>query len=330
MFGKVDADVMQQSQDYFFYTMITTPNVAIYSAISCYCRGQGETKRPMYIGIIANLINVIGNAVLIYGFNMAAKGAAIATSASRIISTTMIFIFVLKSKTLKIRIEKLFRYKPNKYYISNICKIGIPNGVENSMFEIGRVMLSSLVAGMGTISIAANTVAQSLVSFQYTQGTAMGAGLITVVGTCIGADEKEQAQKYTKKILKFEYFSMIIVSLILCVFSSFFIGLFNLSPESALISKKLLYIHSIMACTVWPIAFVLPNAFRAATDIKFITIVTMVAMWAFRVALSYVFAYFCGFGIYSIWFAMFADWLFRICFFIPRFTSRRWLKKYNG
>ena len=329
IFGKVDADVMYHAQNYFFYTIISTPVLAIACASAGICRAQGETKRPMFFTIIANLVNVVGNAVLIYGYNMGASGAAIATSISRLVHAGLLFVFVLKPKSYMFGLEKVFKYKPNGYLIKRICGIGIPNGFESSMFQIGRVLLTSLVSGFGTASIAANAVANTLTSFQYAQGNAIGAGVTTIVGRCIGAGEKEQAKNNAKKLVFFAYIGMFIVSAILCGFAGPFVSAFNLSSDSTEICKNIIYIHSIMVCLIWPIAFVLPNAFRSANDVKFTTVISMIAMWAFRVALSYVFAYAFNMGVYSVWFAMFLDWVFRIIFFIPRFITGKWLSKYN-
>jgi Na+-driven multidrug efflux pump len=261
---------------------------------------------------------------------MGAAGAAIATSISRTVHAVLLLIYVLKSKKLMFRLEKVLKYKPNSFLIKRILAIGVPNGFENSMFQIGRVILTSLVSGFGTASIAANAVANTLTSFQYAQGNAISSGLTTIVGRCIGAGEQEQAKQNTKKLVWYAYVGMFIVSAILCAFAGFFVGLYNLSAESAKMCKILIYVHSIIVCLIWPIAFVLPNAFRSASDVKFTTIISMIAMWAFRVALSYVFAYVFHFEVYSVWIAMFCDWVFRIIFFIPRFTSGKWLHAYKS
>ena len=329
IFGKVDKDVMQYSQTYFFYTIISYPFIAVSGALASVCRAEGETKNPMFISLAGNGINVLGNAILIYGFNMGVTGAAIATLISHIASAIIILIFVLTSKKLNYKIDNILNYKPNKYLIKRICSIGVPNGFENSMFQIGRVMLSSLVSGFGTASIAANAVANTLTSFQYAQGNAVGFGMTTIVGRCVGAGELKQAKKNAKKLVIIAYGGMYIVSAILCLFSKFFIGLYKLSPASSEICTNIVLIHSLAVCLVWPIAFVLPNAFRSASDVGFTTVISLIAMWVFRIGLSFVFAYVFNMGVYSVWLAMFCDWIFRIIFFIPRYLSDKWLNKFK-
>ena len=329
VFGKVDTDVMQHSQTYFFFTVLTYPFVAICGASAAVCRAEGETKNPMIIALISNLVNVGGNALFIYGFNMGVAGAAIATLISNIVHAIILSIFTLSSKKLKYKIENVLKYKPNGYLIKRICAIGVPNGFENSMFQIGRVILSSLVSGFGTASIAANAVANTLTSFQYAQGNAVGFGMTTIIGRCVGAGEKKQAKENAKKLVIIAYVGMYIVSAILCIFSKVFISLYNLSPSSSEMCANIVYIHSVAVCLMWPIAFVLPNAFRSANDVGFTTTISLIAMWIFRIGLSFVFAYVFNMGVYSVWIAMFCDWIFRIIFFIPRFLSGAWLKKYE-
>lgn len=329
VFGKVDLDVMEYALTYFFYTLLSYPAIAIYSSVASICRAEGETKKPMIFSVASNLLNLLGNALLIYGFNMGVAGAAIATLVSHVVHAIVSLIYILTSKKLSLKIDNILKYKPNSYLVKRICAIGVPNGFENSMFQIGRVILSSLVSGFGTASIAANAVANTLTSFQYAQGNAVGFGMTTIVGRCVGAGETKQAKSNAKKLVLIAYGGMYIVSAILCVFSKFFIGLYNLSENSSAICTNIVYMHSIAVCLMWPIAFVLPNAFRSANDVKFTTIVSLVAMWVFRIGLSFVFAYAFNLGVYSVWFAMFLDWVCRIIFFIPRYLKGTWLKKFN-
>ena len=329
VFGKVEFDVMQSALTYFFYTTLCYPLIGIRNSCAAICRAQGETKMPMIFSVICNFINLGGNATLIYGFNMGVAGASIATLISHVVATVFLLSYVLTSKKLVVKIEKLFKYKFSGSLIKRICAIGIPNGFENSVFQIGRVLLTSLVSGFGTASIAANAVANSLCNFQYAQGNAVGSGVTAIVGKCVGAGELKQAKQNTKKLVGIAYVGMYVVSIILCVFSSFFIGLYNLEPQSTELCTNLIFMHSIMVCLMWPIAFVLPQAFRSASDVNFTTAISMIAMWVFRVGLSFVLAYAFNFGVYSVWISMFLDWVFRIIFFIPRFVKGTWLKKFT-
>ena len=328
IFGKIEYDVMESAKIYFLFTALSYPFLAIQSACSAIFRVTGNSKTPMLISLLANLVNICGNAILIYVFNMGAAGAAIATLFSRIISA-LISIIIAHSKKQILHIDNVFKYKPQFYLIKKMCAIGIPNGVENAMFQLGKVLTQSLISGFGTIQIAANAVANSLSNIQYASGTAISISMNTVVGQCVGAEEKEQAKYYTKKLLSIAYVCIIFVSIILCVFAEPIISLYNLPYESSNIARNIMYLHSAFICSIWPLAFPLSNAFRSASDVKYTMIIAMFSMWTFRVGLSYVFALLLGLEVYGVWFAMFCDWFFRFIVFSIRFKKGTWLSAYN-
>lgn len=328
IFGKIESDVMQNALIYFLIIALSYPFLGIYNACAAIFRAMGNSRISMTTSIIMNIINVTGNAILIFIFDMGAAGAAIATSVSQVVGA-LIMMILIHNKDNPIYIEKILKYKPDFNIIKRICGIGIPNGLENSMFQFGKVLTQSLIAIFGTSQIAANAVGNSITSIQYTAGTAIGMGMITIVGQCIGAEEKEQAKKYTIKLLKMAYAIIISVSIFICLFMNQIIGLYNLTGEAAQTAKQILLTHSIFVCTVWPIAFPLPNAFRAASDVKYTMIVSVASMWIFRVFLSYVFGKFMGMGVMGVWYAMYCDWFFRAMLFGIRYIRGTWLTKYK-
>ncbi len=328
IFGKIENDVMDSALDYSLYTSISFIFLVLYNAGASFYRAQGNTRISMAVSLITNLINVAGNALLIYGFNMGASGAGIATMSSYIVGSIIISVCACR-KNKTIYIDKLFRYKPDFKLIKNICNIGIPSGLENGMFQFGKVITLSLISALGTAQIAANATANTLVGFQYACGTALGIAMSAVVGRCVGAKQRKQAKHYAKKLTAVTYACVITVSVILCLFSNTFVGMFNLSEGATKLSKEIIFIHSIFICTIWPVAFTLPNSFRAASDVRFTMIVAISSMWALRVGLSFVFTGFLNMGVMGVWYAMFCDWIFRFAVFIIRFISGKWLTKYR-
>lgn len=328
IFGKTDADVMKSAQDYFLYLAISYPFLGIYNACAAIFRAIGNTKISLTSSLAMNAVNIVGNAILIYGLNMGAEGPAIATTVSRLVGAVMLLI-PLYDKKNTIYIEKLFKTKFDLKIIKEICGIGIPNGLENSMFQFGKVITQSLVATFGTAQIAANSIGNTITSLQYTAGSAIGLAMITIVGRCVGAKEKEQARQYTNKLLKMAYTIIIAVSVVICLFVKQIVGVYNLSPEASSLTIEIILFHSVCVCTVWPIAFPLPNAFRAASDVKFTMIVSIFSMWIFRVMLSYVFGNYMGFGVMGVWYAMACDWIFRAVVFGIRYIKGTWLTKYT-
>lgn len=328
IFGKTPDDVMRNAIVYFLYTAMSYPFLGIYNACAAFFRAMGDTKTSMTTSVIMNLINVFGNALLIFVFHMGAAGAAIATLFSRIVGASIMLLLVHDKRRL-VCVENLLSWRPDFAVIRRICGIGIPNGLENSMFQFGRVLTQSLISSFGTAQIAANAVTNSLTSLQYIPGTAMGLSMITVVGRCVGAGEKEQAKKYAIKLLKIAYCAIFLISLILCVFSKRLIGLYNLSEEAAGICVILLLYHSVCVSTIWPIAFTLPNSFRAASDVRYTMILSITSMWILRIGMSFVLGKYCGLGIYGVWISMTCDWVFRAIMFGTRYIRGTWLTKYK-
>jgi len=328
IFGSIAEDVMANAQIYFLFTAISYPFLGLFNAGASVFRAVGNSRISMLISVVMNVLNVAGNALLIFVFHMGAAGAAIATLFSRIVGAVIMLVLV-RDKRRIVYVENLFHFRPNMALIKRICGIGIPNGLENGMFQFGKVITQSLISSFGTMQIAANAVANSLTSLQYIPGTTIGLTIVTVIGRCIGAEEKEQAKSYTKKLLGIAYALIIFISLILCVFSKQFTGFYHLSGESTKIAFQLLIFHCICVSTIWPLAFTLPNSFRAASDVKYTMVLSVCSMWVFRVGLSFVFSKMLHMEIYGVWLAMVVDWLFRALMFVIRYLRGTWLTKYK-
>lgn len=328
IFGKVENDVMQHAQIYFLITSISFPFLAVRSASASVFRAGGDSKFSLKISLLVNAINIGGNALLIYVAKIGVAGAAISTLVARIVGA-VISVFALGDTRRLVYVEKLFKYKPDLAYIKNIFGIGIPNGLENGMFQFGKVLTQSLISTLGTVCIAANAVSGTLTSMQYIPGTAIGSTMLIVIGRCIGAGEKEQAKYYAKTLLGVGYACIATLSLIMAIFAPQLVSLYNISPESADIAVKIIRIHSIVVSTIWPIAFPLSSAFRATSDVKFTMVVAIISMWTLRVGLSYVFVLLFNLSVYGVWFAMFCDWFARFIIFGIRFLKGTWLTKYK-
>lgn len=340
LFGDVEADVMKNAMDYFIFIAISFPFFAIDSGVGAIFRAQGDSMITLKISLFKNALNIAGNALFIYGLGFGAMGAAISTLISRTIGAIIITV-IAHHKKRYIYIEHLLHYRPDKTIIKSIFHIGIPNGIENSLFHFGKLITSSLVSTLGTAAIAANAAAHSLATLQYTMGGAVHNTSVAVVGRCIGAEEKEQAKHYTRYLLAIEYLLVLVISVLICLLSSPLLGLYHLSGTAFDSARMLLFYHSAVSILIWPVAFGLPSSFRAANDVHFPMAVSIFSMWFFRVALAYVLAQdvvsvlglwsFRGFGlgIMGVWIAMTIDWVFRTVLFAWRYWSGKWLTKYK-
>ena len=273
----------------------------------------------MKVSLAMNVINVAGNALCVFGLRMGVEGVAIPTLLSRMFAA-VVMVLLVRSPKNSIRVNRLSQLIPQPDMIKKILSVGIPSGLENGMFQFGKIALQSLVSTLGTASIAGYAVATNLVTFQYLPGVALGLGLITIVGQCVGAGEPEQAKAYTKKVIAVNYGLLLLICTCMAFFRSQMVGIYNLSPEASDLAQKLLLAHS-FGMVLWPLAFALPNTLRAGLDARFTMLVSVFSMWTFRIGLSYVFVMGLHMGVLGIWYAMFADWIFRLVVFVWRFKG---------
>ena len=326
VFGKIDADVAIYAETYMIIVFASIPFIALYSSGAALFRAMGNSKITMVVSLIMNAINIIGNAVCIYGLNMGVKGAAIPTLVSRVVGALLIVAF-LRNESLLIHISKPFKYKFNKTMVRDILHIGIPNGVENSMFQLGKIMLLSIVAGFGTASITANAVGNSIASFEILPGAAVGLGLITVVSRCVGAGDYEMVRHYTKKLLKYAYIASIFLNIAIILVLPYVMNIYHLSAETAAMAKQVIIFHGVNTCFIWPLAFTLPNTLRASNDVRYTMVVGVGSMWIFRIGFGILLAKYMGFGMFGVWMAMIIDWIVRSTFFIIRYNGHKWETK---
>ena len=347
LFGDVEADVMKSAEDYFFYIVLSFPVLGLYDSIAALFRAMGNSAISLKTSLIINGVNIVGNAILIYGFQMGAAGAAISTLIARVIGAGIMLVLI-HSKKNPIYITKIFKYRPDGKIIGSILRIGIPSGIENCMFQFGKLMTQSLISSLGTVSIAANAVANSLATLQYVPGSAVNTATVAIVGRCIGAGEEKQAKRYSRMLLAIAYCTLWLVVLSMVLFAKPIISLYGIGAESAQLAKKLVLYHGACAVILWPIAFCMPHIFRSAGDVKFSLYISAFSMWAFRVALGYVFTLESvslftkmlpnasivipglGLGVMGVWIAMTVDWVFRAVLFLIHYLRGNWMRAHTG
>ncbi len=326
IFGKIEPEVMDNCRVYFFWSALSYPFLAVYNAGAALYRSMGNSKVSMLTSTLMNAINIAGNALLIFGFHMGVAGAAIASLFARMVGAVLITC-LLRFKPHVIQLEAVFKLDFQPEMIKNILKFGVPTGLENGMFQIGRLMTQGLVATFGLTATTANAIGMSLSAFPQIPGTAIGLAMVTVVGQCIGARRQEEAKRYTLKLTGLAYLAMGALNLVMLAFLPVVIGIYNPSPATAALARELMLYC--IACTIllWPASFVLPNGLRAAGDVRFTMTVSIVSMWAFRIGFSYLLAKGLQMGVLGVWIAMTIDWAFRILCFAIRFFRGKWMNK---
>lgn len=319
IFGNVESKVMNDAVIYFRITALSYPFLAVYNSCAALFRSMGNSKVSMVVSIVMNTINIVGNAICVFGLHMGVTGVAIPTLTSRIVAAVMMF-YLIQSPDNTVRIKHLEELKPDFHMIKNILSVGIPNGLENGMFQFGKIALQSLVSSLGTAAIASYAVASNLVTLLYLPGNAIGLGLITIVGQCVGAGERKQAKHYTRRLVMVNYAILLILCAAMILFSGQLVSIYRLSKEASRISVEMIKAHS-YAMIVWPLAFTVPYSLRASMDAKFTMAVSVFSMWLFRIASAYFFVQVMKLGVMGVWYGMFIDWFFRAAVFALRFRG---------
>ena len=324
VFGSIDEDVMRFAQQYFLISAVSYPFIGLYNGGAALFRAQGNSRISMLASLVMNVINIAGNALLIYGFGMGVIGAALATLIGRVFAA--VFILWQNQKFCNpLRVQSLADLRPRRAPIMQILSIGIPSGLENGMFQIGKLCVSSLTSTLGTSAIAANAVANTLSTLANIPGNTMSLAMIPVVGQCLGAGEKKQAKRYVF-LMGIAMVGLAAANAALFFLISLLVVWFNLSAEASALCTMVVRMFNIASVFLWACSFTLPNALRTGGDAKFTMTVSIISMWLFRVILSYVFVLQFHLGLAGVWLGMFIDWLCRDICFIARFISGKWME----
>lgn len=324
IFGAVDPEVMDNALAYFFFTAMSFPFIALFDSGSSIFRAQNNSRLPMIITISTNLLNIFGNAVLIWVVNLGVAGAAISTLVSRIVAAAAVLL-LLRRPSGQIVIGNFFFLRPQKRLIRDILRIGIPSGVENGMFQFGKLAIQSTVSTLGTAAIAAQAMTNIIENFNGIAGMGIGIGMMTVVGQCLGAGRPDEARYYIKKLTIAAEVVVTASCLLLFALSGPIVSLAGLEEESASLCLHMLLWITIIKPIVWTAAFVPGYGLRAAGDVKYSMILSCLSMWLCRVLLCIVLIRHFDFGPMGVWIGMFTDWTVRGIGFLRRFYSGRWL-----
>ena len=323
VFGQIEADVMGHADTYLMIVTASIPFIALYNGGAAIFRTMGNSEISMRVSIVMNIINVAGNAILIYGFHRGTEGVAIPTLVSRMTAAILIMV-LLADRRRAIYVRPSRRYRPDWAMIRKILGIGVPNGLENSMFQLGKIIVLSLVSAFGTYAIAANAVSNVIASFQVLPGMAIALAVTTVIARCVGAGDYGQVKYYTKKLLCITYACMVVTNVIIVLVLPLILKAYNLSSRTAEVTTDIVIFYAVCCVLIWPLAFTIPATFRASGDAKMCMVISVVSMWIFRIIFSYILGKYMGMGVFGVWVAMIIDWVVRSICFIARYFSGKW------
>lgn len=326
IYGESEEAVITAALDYAAPILISLPFLASQSSLNAILRVQGKTKTTMWTSIIANVINIVGNAVFILVFHMGALGVGIATLISRIVSAMILFI-ASRSKKLQAPFEKILQIRHKGNMMGTIFSIALPSGLENSIFQLGKIVMIATIAQCGTSSMAAFSVLDNIGTFSNITGQAAGQTLMVVGGYAAGAGRFDESRRLTKVFMEIAYGTMALLAVVLFIFLKPIISIYSFSPETAKLAYRILSEYMVWSTLVWPLSFSFPNILKSSGDVKFTMIVAILSMWIFRVFLARVLGIYLGFGIVGVMWGMYIDWVVRSIAFVIRYRSGVWTEK---
>ncbi len=326
VFGDITAEVRSNAKTFMMIANASIPFIAMYNGGAAIFRVMGNSKISMKMSLLMNGINVAMIAVLIYGLGMGVEGAGIAILTARVVAAVII-IKLLHNENLLLHLKRPYVWKFDGKLLVRILKIGVPNGLENSMFQLGKLLVLSLVSGFGTASIAANAIGNAVAMFGVVPGMAMNLAMVTVISQCIGARDFDQVRYYAKKLMKFCYVMLIAFNIMVLVLLPVILDIYGLSDEATRLGRMILIYHSFAAMLIWAPSFTMPYVLRAANDVAPTMIIAIISMWVFRVISSYILGGWLGMGLLGVWIAMSIDWLFRAICFVVRYKREKWVVK---
>lgn len=325
IFGSVEEAVMTNAQIYFLITALSYPFIALFQAGAAFYRACGNSKFTMKTALIANVANIVGNTLFIFVLQMGAAGAAVSTLISRVLCAFVVF-YALRKPGYAIQLKNYFSIRPDLNLIVKILAIGVPSGIENGMFQFGKLAIQSTVSSLGTAAIAAQAMT---IIFENVNGMAavgIGIGLMTVVGQSIGAGRQEEAKYYIVKLAGYAEVAMIISCILVYIAARPVTVLAGMSEESTALCMQMILAITIVKPLLWVPSFTPPNGLRAAGDVRFSMITATLTMWLCRVALSIFLMRVVKTGPIGVWYGMFADWGVRGVIFTIRFVRGKWLR----
>lgn len=323
VFGKIEPDVMYNCNVYLLIVAASIPMIALYNAGAAIFRAMGNSQIAMKTSLLMNSINVGGNALLIFVLHRGVEGVAVPTLVSRGVACIVMMI-LLNNQNNILHLPHPYPLKIDGILLKKILYIGIPNGLENSMFQLGKIVVLSLVAGYGTASLAANAVCNNVATFAILPGMSIGFAMLTVSAQCVGAGDFEQVRYYTKKLMQTNYLCLFVMNILVVLAIPGVIAIYGLSEEASSYVTQILIYHSLCVITIWPLSFSLPNTLRAAADVKFTMLLSIFSMWVFRFGFSVLLGSVFHMGVFGVWVAMTIDWLVRSISFILRYRSGKW------
>lgn len=321
--GTSEQAVKDAAMDFLKWSTFCIPFYGLYYSLTSICRSMCETRLTMIASSGMSFLDLGLKIIFVRKMNLGVTGAGLGTLFSVIISSLFLLLVLFFGK-YKIRINRPSKITFDRSIVGKIYRLGIPNSIENGMFQLGLLLIQRLTASFGTYALSANAIAKALSGIAHIWSTASGLLLVTVVGQCIGYGDPAQAKTYIKFVMKANFVISGIIGILFLIFCKPIVSMYDVKPETINIATVILQIYLIGTITAYPFSFTLPQALRGAGDTKFTMEVSLFAMFAIRIGFAYLLAKGFNMGIYGVWTAMVVEWFFKGAIFFVRYKKDKW------
>jgi putative MATE family efflux protein len=301
---------------FHYFTMIFTSTL----------RGVGDTRTPMVVNIIINILNPILNYGFIFGNfglpQLGVAGAALATALAQIVGFLIIGKVIFGGKSLiTLKLKDDYRY--HKESIKRILNIGLPAMGEQVAMRIAQIIFTMILTSLGTVTYAAHQVAIRAESISFMPGWGFGVAATTLIGQNLGALKPERAQKsgYVARNMALTF--AIIMGVLFFFFPEHFVHFFSDDPEVVRQAAMALRLVAIAQPSM-AINLVLAGALRGAGDTRWVTYITGISVWVVRLSIAAYCVFVLDLGLLGAWMGMLADIFVRSIAFSIRYARGKW------
>ena len=297
-------------------------NLSIFASM----RGTGDTRTPMIINILVNLLNVFGNYILIFGKlglpAMGVTGAGLSTAISHLVAFIILILILLKKNHLvKLDLSKGFKF--NKPIIQNLIKVGGPAALEQVGFRVGVILFIRIVSGLGTVAYATHQIVSNILSLSFAPGQSFGIAASTLVGRSLGQDRVDRAETFIKETNRLALISSVFFGFIFFFLGPKLVGLYTKDPSVIELSGNIMKIIAIIQ-PFQASSFAISGGLRGAGDTVSTLIVTIIGVFVIRLVLAHILINIMGLGLIGAWIAMLSDQIIRWIGITIRYRTDKW------
>lgn len=325
-FMGASADTVEGATQYMRFLMIGFPANALSLAITASLRGVGRTRVSMVYNVLANVVNIIGNYLLIQG-NLGApamgiRGAALGTSIGYIIAAIVAVGSVVHgADMLRLRLGGLFQF--DLAILKSVVRIGFPSMFEQFFMRFGQIIFNKVVASLGTDAYACHQIVNNIWQMTMTNGQSFGISATSLLGQSLGRKRPDQGKAAVSLCRRYAFWISVALGGCLMVFGKPLMHLYTDSADVIAMGAQLMILVMILQ-PLQSSQQVVSGALRGAGDTKAVAIVIFLGIVVLRPLLAYSLVYGLNLGLVGVWLSVVGDQTLRSSFTLYRYATGKW------